>query len=224
MTAISSLEPWRTLVKRPGSRDPSIIALNGILRHDLSVALVADRLTKGPVFRCAAGICFALAAIAIEAWAVHSTPHLFALSLACFLVLSFGAIWLLYFLISRAAATKVVSLFYLTPPVTALIAGSFQRVISGNCASSGWHFVLLASSWSIGNTTNQNIYDGGSSMSDSANPYCSDACCRASSRRPRWTDGRVLDRNFNKAVWCACAAASGRAKNRMLRGRTSEWP
>jgi drug/metabolite transporter (DMT)-like permease len=39
-------------------------------------------------------------------------------------VLSFGAIWLLYFLIRRAAATRVVSLFYLMPPVTALMAWS----------------------------------------------------------------------------------------------------
>ena len=37
-------------------------------------------------------------------------------------MLSFGAIWLLYFLIRRAAATRVVSLFYLTPPLTALMA------------------------------------------------------------------------------------------------------
>ena len=39
-------------------------------------------------------------------------------------MLSFGAIWLLYFLIRRAAATRVVSLFYLSPPVTALMAWS----------------------------------------------------------------------------------------------------
>jgi drug/metabolite transporter (DMT)-like permease len=38
------------------------------------------------------------------------------------LVLSFGAVWLLYFLIRRAAATRVVGLFYLTPPLTALMA------------------------------------------------------------------------------------------------------
>jgi len=36
--------------------------------------------------------------------------------------LSLGAVWLLYFLIRRAAATRVASLFYLTPPVTALMA------------------------------------------------------------------------------------------------------
>lgn len=38
------------------------------------------------------------------------------------IVLSFGAIFLLFLLIRRGAATRVVSLFYLTPPVTALMA------------------------------------------------------------------------------------------------------
>jgi drug/metabolite transporter (DMT)-like permease len=38
------------------------------------------------------------------------------------IILSFGAIWLLYFLIERRAATRVASLFYLTPPLTALMA------------------------------------------------------------------------------------------------------
>ena len=36
--------------------------------------------------------------------------------------LSLGAIWLLYFLIQHQAAARVVSLFYLTPPFTALMA------------------------------------------------------------------------------------------------------
>jgi drug/metabolite transporter (DMT)-like permease len=70
----------------------------------------------------AAGILFALGAMAFETRIVHWTPEfLFTLSWLI-LVLSIGAIWLLYFLISRAAATRVVSLFYLTPPVTALMA------------------------------------------------------------------------------------------------------
>ena len=76
----------------------------------------------------AAAVFFALGAMAFETRIVHWTPEFFfALSWLVF-ILSFGAIWLLYFLISRAAATKVVSLFYLTPPVTALIAwGLFNR-------------------------------------------------------------------------------------------------
>ena len=38
------------------------------------------------------------------------------------LVLSLGAISLLYLLILRGAAAKVASLFFLTPPVTAVMA------------------------------------------------------------------------------------------------------
>ena len=70
----------------------------------------------------AAGMLFALGATAFETRAVQWTPEfLFALAWLVF-VLSFGAIWLLYFLIRRSAATRVVSLFYLTPPFTALMA------------------------------------------------------------------------------------------------------
>ena len=68
---------------------------------------------------------FMLAAFVFETRVVHWTPQfLFALGWLV-LVLSFGAIWLLYFLIRRSAATRVVSLFYLTPPVTALMAWLF---------------------------------------------------------------------------------------------------
>jgi drug/metabolite transporter (DMT)-like permease len=70
----------------------------------------------------AAGLLFTLGAVLFENRTVYWTPQfIFALSWLVF-VLSFGAIWLLYFLIRRAAATRVVSLFYLTPPVTALMA------------------------------------------------------------------------------------------------------
>jgi len=70
----------------------------------------------------AAATLFALGALAFETLKVQWTGEfLFALAWLVF-VLSFGAIWLLYFLIRRQAATRVVSLFYLTPPVTALMA------------------------------------------------------------------------------------------------------
>jgi len=49
-----------------------------------------------------------------------SVEFLFALGWLVF-VLSFSAVWLLYFLIRRAAAARVASLFYLTPPLTALM-------------------------------------------------------------------------------------------------------
>ncbi|HTV34791.1 MAG TPA: DMT family transporter [Xanthobacteraceae bacterium] len=70
----------------------------------------------------AAGLLFVLGAVLFEHRVVEWTPQfIFALSWLVF-VLSFGAIWLLYFLIRRSAATRVVSLFYLTPPLTALMA------------------------------------------------------------------------------------------------------
>jgi len=70
----------------------------------------------------AAGLAFALGAAAFETRIVHWTPEfVFAFCWLVF-VLSFGAVWLLYFLIRRIAATRVVSLFYLTPAVTALLA------------------------------------------------------------------------------------------------------
>jgi drug/metabolite transporter (DMT)-like permease len=70
----------------------------------------------------AAGILFALGAFAFETRSVHWTPQFLIAIGYLALVLSFGAIWLLYFLIRRAAATRVTSLFYLVPPTTALMA------------------------------------------------------------------------------------------------------
>ncbi|MGO9628554.1 MAG: DMT family transporter [Xanthobacteraceae bacterium] len=70
----------------------------------------------------AAAVLFGLGAFAFETRVVHWTPD-FLLALGYLVVvLSIGAVWLYYFMIRRAAATRVVSLFYLTPPVTALMA------------------------------------------------------------------------------------------------------
>jgi drug/metabolite transporter (DMT)-like permease len=70
----------------------------------------------------ASGAVFAFGAFAFETRVVDWTAQfVFALGWLVF-VLSLGAIWLLYFMIRRTAATRVTSLFYLTPPVTALMA------------------------------------------------------------------------------------------------------
>lgn len=70
----------------------------------------------------AAGTLFGLGALMFDTRNVNWTPaFLFALGWLVF-VMSFGAVWLLYFLIRRSAATRVASLFYLTPPFTALMA------------------------------------------------------------------------------------------------------
>jgi drug/metabolite transporter (DMT)-like permease len=70
----------------------------------------------------AAGCVLAIGALLFEGLSITWTAEfVFALGWLVF-VLSFGAIWLLYFLIRQHAAARVLSLFYLTPPVTALMA------------------------------------------------------------------------------------------------------
>jgi drug/metabolite transporter (DMT)-like permease len=70
----------------------------------------------------AAGLLFALGAFAFETRIVHWMPQFIFALVYLVLVLSLGGIWLFYSLIRRAAATRVTSLFYLTPPMTALMA------------------------------------------------------------------------------------------------------
>ncbi|ALG72358.1 peptide ABC transporter ATP-binding protein [Azospirillum thiophilum] len=70
----------------------------------------------------ATALALAIAAPMVETMHVEWTGEfVFALLWLC-LVLSVGAIFLLFALIRRGAAAKVASLFYLTPPVTALVA------------------------------------------------------------------------------------------------------
>ena len=70
----------------------------------------------------ASGALFVLAAFIFETRVVEWTPQ-FILALGWLVFgLSLGAIWLFYFMIRRSAAMRVTSLFYLTPPVTALMA------------------------------------------------------------------------------------------------------
>src|SRR4029077_6045553 len=65
---------------------------------------------------------FALLALGFETRQVQwSAEFLVAIAWLVF-GLSLGAIWLLYFLIQHQAAARGVSLFYLTPPLTALMA------------------------------------------------------------------------------------------------------
>jgi drug/metabolite transporter (DMT)-like permease len=67
-------------------------------------------------------VLFALVALLFETREVQWTaPFLFAVTYLV-LVLSLGAIWLFYFLIRRTATTRVVSLLYLMPPLTALMS------------------------------------------------------------------------------------------------------
>jgi drug/metabolite transporter (DMT)-like permease len=79
-------------------------------------------LTGGVIQYAAAGTVTLAAAYATETMAVDWTPQ-FAFALGWLvLVLSFGAIGLLFTMIRHGEASRVASLFFLTPPVTAVMA------------------------------------------------------------------------------------------------------
>ncbi len=81
-----------------------------------------DLRTGSAIQFAAAAVLIAGAALLFETMVVQWTgDFVFALFWLCF-VLSLGAITLLHLLIRRGAAAKVASLFYLVPPVTAMIA------------------------------------------------------------------------------------------------------
>lgn len=84
-----------------------------------------DFRTGGVIQYAASGVVlFALAGATESMRVTWSAPFVFALTWLV-LVLSLGAISLLYLLIKRGKATAVSSLFYLTPPVTAVMAYLF---------------------------------------------------------------------------------------------------
>jgi drug/metabolite transporter (DMT)-like permease len=79
----------------------------------------------------AAVVLFAAGAFAFETRTVHWTADFVLVLLYLSTVLSLGTVWLYYFMIRQSAATRVVSLFYLTPPVTALMAfGLFGETLA----------------------------------------------------------------------------------------------
>jgi len=103
---------------------PSVVALFGITLG----TLYQKRYCTSMDLRTGSVIQFAASAVAIwvlafifESRTVEWSPHfIFALGWLV-IVLSLGAISLLMALIRRGAASKVASLFYLTPPITALM-------------------------------------------------------------------------------------------------------
>lgn len=87
-------------------------------RHCTHIPMVAG----GVVQYAATGLLFLLLAFALETRQVQWTGQfVFALAWLA-LVLSVGAIGLLYLMIRHGEASRVASLFFLTPPVTAVMA------------------------------------------------------------------------------------------------------
>lgn len=109
----------------PGAWAAIVIALIGITVGTLyqkRYATGVDLRISMLVQLAASELLFAPAAFAFESRTIAWTPDfVFALVWLVF-VLSFGANLLLFWLIRQQAATRVASLFYLTPAVTALMA------------------------------------------------------------------------------------------------------
>ncbi|GIL41491.1 DMT family transporter [Roseiterribacter gracilis] len=91
--------------------------------------LYQKRFCAGMDLRSGAVVQFAAATLALapfatvlEGWRVEFTPAFIFALVWLVLVLSVGAITLLYVLIRRGAAAEVASLFFLVPPTTALMA------------------------------------------------------------------------------------------------------
>ncbi len=103
----------------------SVLALLGITLGTIYQKRYCGRISliSGNLIQFAAtGIAMGLLAIALESRnVIWSGEFIFALGWLA-IVLSLGAITLLYILIRDGAAARVASLFYLVPPVTALIA------------------------------------------------------------------------------------------------------
>ena len=101
--------------------------------------------------RTGAAIQFAAAAAVLAPFAflletrnvVWSGEFVFALAWLV-LVLSFGAVFLLFYLIRHGAATRVASLFYLVPPTTALIAWPLFAESYSLLAAAGMGLGMLA--------------------------------------------------------------------------------
>lgn len=121
-----SLVVWRG--QATGSMSVGTLSLAGLSLAGITLGTLYQKrfcthlnlVTGNAVQFAAAGACTWVMALSFETRQVQWTPQLiFALSWLV-LVLSLGAVTLLYQLIRRGAASRVSSLFYLVPPVTAL--------------------------------------------------------------------------------------------------------
>ncbi|MCD6075284.1 MAG: Protein of unknown function transrane [Rhodospirillales bacterium] len=103
---------------------PSVVALLGITIGTLyqkRYCTTMDLRTGSMIQFAASSVAMWLLAFAFETRVVEWSPHfIFALGWLV-IVLSLGAISLLMVLIRRGVASKVASLFYLTPPITAVM-------------------------------------------------------------------------------------------------------
>jgi drug/metabolite transporter (DMT)-like permease len=128
------------------------ILLSGLALASITLGTVWQKRHGGAIdLRTGAAIQFAAAAVVLAPFAflfetrnvVWSGEFVFALAWLV-LVLSFGAVFLLFYLIRHGAATRVASLFYLVPPTTALIAWPLFAESYSLMAAAGMGLGMLA--------------------------------------------------------------------------------
>lgn len=100
----------------------ALVSITGGTLYQKRYCGAVDLRTGSVIQFCAAGLVLLPLALAFETMQVRWTAEFIATIAWLVLVLSIGAISLLYVLIRKGAATQVASLFYLVPPVTALMA------------------------------------------------------------------------------------------------------
>jgi drug/metabolite transporter (DMT)-like permease len=134
------------------SLTPAAIALSLVALASITLGTIWQKRHGGAIdLRTGAAIQFAAAilvlapcAFAFESRQVRwSGEFVFALAWLV-VVLSFGAVFLLFYLIRHGAATRVASLFYLVPPTTALIAWPLFGESYGIAAAAGMGLGMLA--------------------------------------------------------------------------------
>ncbi|MDX1656743.1 MAG: DMT family transporter, partial [Candidatus Competibacteraceae bacterium] len=135
-----------------GTTTPAGVACTGVALLGITLGTLYQKRYGGGVdLRVAGAIQYAATALMLYALAlafetrqIHwSGEFVFALAWLV-LVLSVGAVGLLYTLIQRGAASRVASLFYLTPPLTALIAWALFGETLGPTALVGMAVVVAA--------------------------------------------------------------------------------
>jgi drug/metabolite transporter (DMT)-like permease len=128
------------------------ILLSALALASITLGTVWQKRHGGAIdLRTGAAIQFAAAAVVLAPFAllletrevVWSGEFVFALAWLV-LVLSFGAIFLLLYLIRHGAATRVASLFYLVPPTTALLAWPLFAESYSLLAAAGMGLGMLA--------------------------------------------------------------------------------
>jgi drug/metabolite transporter (DMT)-like permease len=128
------------------------ILLSALALASITLGTVWQKRHGGAIdLRTGAAIQFAAAAVVLAPFAFlletrqvrWSGEFVFALAWLV-LVLSFGAIFLLLYLIRHGAATRVASLFYLVPPTTALIAWPLFGESYSTLAAAGMGLGMLA--------------------------------------------------------------------------------